>query len=112
LLETLRSLVIEVAREAVDSKSLEKVSPERLEKSLARLEEKVADMPQGPRWQKPMEKTVEEAATTEAPPTDRKGLLKLAKRLLAVLPQARDDLDARLGKVNNWEFCFDLTGVI
>ena len=106
LLETLRSLVIEVALEAVESKSLEKVSPERLEKSLARLEEKVADMPQGPRWQEPVEKAVEEAATTEAPPTDRKGLLKLARRLLAVLPQARGDLDARLGKVNNWEFCF------
>ncbi|NIN70273.1 MAG: hypothetical protein GTO63_37460, partial [Anaerolineae bacterium] len=107
LLETLRGLVIEVALEAVDSKSLEKVSPERLEKSLARLEQKVADMPRGPRWQEPMEKAVEKEATTEeAPPTDRKGLLKLAKRLPAVLPQARGDLDARRGKVNNWEFCF------
>jgi len=106
LLETLRGLVIEVALEAVDSKSLEKVSPEQLEKSLTRLEEKVASMPQGPRWQEPMEKAVEEAATTETPPTDRKGLLKLAKRLLAVLPQARGDLDARLGKVSDWEFCF------
>ena len=106
LLETLRRLVLEVALEAVDSKSLEKVSPERLGKSLARLEEKVAGMPQGPQWQEPMEEAVQEAATTEAPPTDRKGLLKLAKRLLAVLPQARGDLDARLGKVNNWEFCF------
>lgn len=106
LLETLRGLVIEVALEAVGSKSLEKVSPERLGKSMARLEEKVAGMPQGPRWQEPMEKAVEEAATTEAPPSDRKGLLKLARRLLAVLPQARGDLDARLGKVSNWEFCF------
>jgi len=107
LLETLRGLVIEVALEAVGSKSLEKVSPERLEKSLARLEEKVASMPQGPHWQEPVEKAVEEeAATTEAPPTDRKGLLKLARRLPAALPQARGDLDARLGKVSNWEFCF------
>ncbi len=106
LLETLRGLVLEVALEAVDSKSLEKVSPERLEKSLARLAEKVAGMPQGPRWQELVEKAMEEASTTEAPPTDRKGLLKLARRLLAVLPQARGDLDARLGKVSNWEFCF------
>jgi len=104
--ETLRSLVLEVALEAVDSKSLEKVSPERLGESLARLEEKVARMPQGPQWQEPMEEAVQEAATMEAPPTDRKGLLKLAQRLLAVLPQACGDLDARLGKVNNWEFCF------
>jgi len=106
LLETLRGLVIEVAQEAVDSKSLEKVSPERLGKSLARLQEKVAAMPQGPRWQEPVEKAVEETATTEAPPTDRKGLLKLAKRLPAVLPQSRGDLHARRGKINNWEFCF------
>ncbi len=106
LLETLRGLVIEVALEAVDSKSLKKVSPERLKKSLACLEEKVAGMSQGPRWQEPVEKAVEEATATEAPPTDRKGLLKLAKRLLAVLPQARGDLHARWGKVNNWEFCF------
>jgi transposase len=106
LLETLRGLVIEVALEAVDSKSLEKVSPEQLEKSLARLEEKVVSMTQGPRWQEPMEKAVEKVATTEAPPTDRKGLLKLAKRLSTALPQARGDLDARRGKVNNWEFCF------
>lgn len=105
-LETLRDLVLEVALEAVDSKSLKKVSSARLEKSLARLEEKVAGMPQGPRWQESVEEAVQAAATTEAPPTDRKGLLGLAKRLLTVLPQARGDLDARLGKVNNWEFCF------
>lgn len=106
LLETLRGLVIEVALEAVDSKSLEKVSPKQLEKSLARLEEKVAGMPQGPHWQESLEKAVEETAITEAPPTDRKGLLKLAQRLPTALPQARGDLDARQGKVNNWEFCF------
>jgi len=106
LLETWRSLVIEVALEAVDSKSLKSVSPERLEKSLARLEEKVAGMPQGPRWQEPMEQAVQEAIATETLPNDRKGLLKLARNLLAVLPQACGDLHARLGKANNWEFCF------
>ncbi|RLC56611.1 MAG: hypothetical protein DRI80_16045 [Chloroflexota bacterium] len=106
LLEALRSLVIEVALEAVDSKSLKSVSPKRLEKSLARLEQKVASMPQGPHWQEPVERAVKEAITTETPPNDRKGLLKLARRLLAVLPQACGDLHARLGKVNNWEFCF------
>jgi transposase len=105
-LETLRSLVIEVAMEAVDSKSLDKVSPERLEQSLARLEEKVSSMPQGPHWQEPVEQAVQEAAATESFPKDRKGLLKLARKLLAVLPQSRGDLDARLGKANNWEFCF------
>ncbi len=106
LLETLRSLVIEVAMEAVDSKSLKKVSPKRLEQSLARLEEKVAGMPQGPHWQEPVEQAVQEAAATEPSPKDRKGLLKLARKLLAVLPQSRGDLDGRLGKANNWEFCF------
>jgi transposase len=105
-LETLRSLIIEVAMEAVESKSLEKVSPKRLEQSLARLEEKGAGMPQGPHWQEPVEQAVQEAAATELPPKDRKGLLKLARKLLAVLPQSRGDLDARLGKANNWEFCF------
>jgi transposase len=105
-LETLRSLIIEVAMEAVESKSLEKVSPKRLEQSLARLEEKVAGMLQGPHWQEPVEQAVQEAAATGPPPKDRKGLLKLARKLLAVLPQSRGDLDARLGKANNWEFCF------
>ena len=105
-LETLRSLIIEVAMESVESKSLEKVSPKRLEQSLARLEEKVAGMPQGPHWQEPVEQAVQEAAATGPPPKDRKGLLKLARKLLAVLPQSRGDLDARLGKANNWEFCF------
>jgi transposase len=105
-LETLRSLVIEVVMEAVDSKSLEKVSPKRLEQSLARLEEKVAGMSQGPHWQEPVEQAVQEAVATEPSPKDRKGLLKLARKLLAVLPQSRGDLDARLGKANNWEFCF------
>ncbi|MDH4135429.1 MAG: transposase [Anaerolineae bacterium] len=104
--ETLRSLIIEVAMEAVESKSLEKVSPKRLEQSLARLEEKVAAMPQGPDWQEPVEQAVEKTAATEPPPKDRKGLLKLARKLLAILPQSRGDLDARLGKANNWEFCF------
>jgi hypothetical protein len=105
-LETLRSLVIEVAMEAIDSKNLDKVSPERLEQSLARLEEKVSGMPQGPHWQEPVEQVVQEAAATECSPKDRKGLLRLARKLLAVLPQSRGDLDARLGKANNWEFCF------
>lgn len=105
-LESLRSLIIEVAMEAVESKSLEKVSPKRLEQSLACLEEKVTAMPQGPHWQEPVEQAVQEAAATEPPPKDRKGLLKLARKLLAVLPQSRGDLDARLGKANNWEFCF------
>jgi transposase len=105
-LETLRSLVIEVAMEAVDSKSLEKVSPKRLEQSLGRLEQKVVGMPQGPHWQEPVAQAVQEAVATEPPPKDRKGLLKLARKLLAVLPQSRGDLDARLGKANNWEFCF------
>jgi transposase len=106
LVETLRSLVFEIAKEAVDSKSLEKVSPGRLEKSLARLEEKVAAMPQGPHWQEPVEQAIQETLAAEAAPKDRKGLLKLARQLLSVLPQARGDLHARLGKVNNWEFCF------
>jgi transposase len=106
LLETLRSLVIEVAMEAVDSKSLDKVSPERLEQSLTRLEEKVSGMPQGPHWQESVEQAVQEAAAAESSPKDRKGLLRLARKLLAVLPQSRGDLDARLGKANNWEFCF------
>jgi transposase len=105
-LEVLRSLIVEVAMEAVDSKSLDKVSPKRLEQSLARLEEKVAGMPQGPHWQEPVEQAIQEAAATDPPPRDRKGLLKLARKLLAVLPQSRGDLDARLGKANNWEFCF------
>jgi transposase len=105
-LETWRSLVIEVAMEAIDSKSLDQVSPERLAQSLARLEEKVSGMPRGPHWQEPVEQVVQEAAATESPPKDRKGLLRLARKLLAVLPQSRGDLDARLGKANNWEFCF------
>jgi transposase len=105
-LETLRSLVIEVAMEAVDSKSLDKVSAERLEQSLARLKEKVSGMPQGPDWQESVEQAVQEAAAAESSPKDRKGLLRLVRKLLAVLPQSRGDLDARLGKANNWEFCF------
>lgn len=106
LLETLRSLVVEVAMEAIDSKSLDKVSPKRLEQSLARLEEKVSGMPQGSHWQEPVEQAVEKATVTEPAPKNRKGLLKLARKLLAVLPQSRGDLNARLGKANNWEFCF------
>jgi len=105
-LETLRNLVIEMAMEAVDSKSLDKVSPKRLEQSLARLEEKTAGMSQGPHWQEPVEQAIQEVAAADPPPRDRKGLLRLARHLLALLPQSRGDLDARLGKANNWEFCF------
>ena len=106
LVETLRGLVIEVAMEAIDSKSLDQVSPKRLEQSLDRLEEKVSGMPQGPNWQEPVDRAVEKAAGAETAPKDRKGLLRLARKLLSVLPQSRGDLDARLGKANNWEFCF------
>ena len=79
-LETWRGLVIEVAMEAIGSKSLDKVSPERLAQSLARLEEKVSGMPQGPHRQEPVEQVVQEAVATESAPQDRKGLLRLARK--------------------------------
>ena len=113
LLTSLRQLVIEVALETVGSDSLKKVSPERVAKSLDRWEEKAAAMTQGPRWQEPMTQAVVEAATQEMPPTDRQGLLRVAKRLLDTLPRARGDLDARVGKANNWQvFCGYLAGYV
>ncbi len=113
LLVSLRQLVIEVALEAVGSDSLNKVSPEQMARSLVRWEEKAKAMAQGPRWQEPMTQAVVEAAAEERPPTDRQGLLQVAKRLLAALPRAQGDLDARVGKTSNcWVFCGYLAGYV
>ena len=113
LLISLRQLVLEVALEAVGSDSLKKVSPEQVAKSLARWEEKAEAMAQGPHWQEPMTQVVVETAAEETLPTERQGLLRVARRLLAALPRARGDLDARVGKANNWEvFCGYLAGYV
>ena len=113
LLVSLRQLVLEVALEAVGSDSLKKVSPEQVAKSLAHWEEKAEAMAQGPRWQEPMIQAVVEAAAEETLPIERQGLLRVARRLLAALPRARGDLDARVGKANNWQvFCGYLAGYV
>ena len=113
LLVSLRQLVLEVALEAVGSDSLKKVSPAQVAKSLERWGEKAEAMAQGPRWQEPMTQAVVEAAAEEKPPTDRQGLMRIAKRLLAALPRARGDLDAQVGKTSNWfVFCGYLAGYI
>jgi transposase len=113
LLVSLRQLVIEVALEAVGSDSLKKVSPEQIAKSLARWEEKAETMAQGPHWQEPMTQAVIEVAAEETPPADRQGLLRLARRLLAALPHAKGDLEARVGRISNrLAFCGYLAGYI
>ena len=113
LLASLRQLVIEVALEALGSESLKKVSPEQIGRSLDRWEEKAKAMAQGPSWQEPMTQVVVEVAAEETPSTDRQGLLQVAKRLLAALPRARGDLDARVGKTSNWlVFCGYLAGYV
>lgn len=113
LLANLRQLVVEVAVEAVGSDSLKKVSPEQVAKSLARWEEKAEAMAQGPHWQEPMTQAVVEATAEETPPTNGPELLRIARRLLAALPRARGDLDARVGKANNWSvFCGYLAGYV
>jgi transposase len=113
LVASLRQLVVEVALEAVGSDSLKKVSPEQIAKSLGRWEEKAEAMAQGPHWQEPVTQAVAAAAAEETPPTDRQGLLLLAQRLLDTLPRARGDLDAQVGKANNWlVFCGYLAGYV
>lgn len=113
LVVSLRQLVVEVALEAVGSDSLHKVSPEQIARSLARWEEQAEAMPQGPHWQAPLTQAVVEATAEETPPTDRQGLLRIARCLLAALPRARGDLDARVGKANNWlVFCGYLAGYV
>ena len=113
LVDSLRQLVVEVALEAVGSDSLQKVSPEQIAKSLARWEAQAEAMPEGPLWQEPVAQAVAVAAAEETPPTDRQGLLRLAQRLLAALPHARGDLDARVGRVNRWQtFCGYLAGYV
>lgn len=107
-----RHRVLEVALEAVGSDSLTEVSPERLARSLDRWTEQATSQPQGPRWQESLTQAVG-AAAAETPPTDRRGLRRLARRLLAALPRAHGDLDARVGKVSNWEvFCGYLAGYV
>jgi len=113
LLANLRQLVVEVALEAVGSDSLKEVRPDQIAQSLDRWEEKTKAMAQGPHWQEPVTQAVAAAAAEETPPTDRQGLLQLAQRLLAALPRARGDLDAQVGKANNWlVFCGYLAGYV
>ena len=113
LLANLRQLVVEVALEAVGSSSLKDVSPERLAKSLARWEAQAEAMPQGPHWQAPVSEAVDKAVAEEKPPTDRAGLVRVAHRLLAALPHARGDQDARLGKAGPGQtFCGYLAGYV
>jgi transposase len=113
LVVSLRQPVSEVALEAVGSDSLQKVSPEQIAKSLDRWEKKAAAMAQGPHWQEPLTEAVTEVVAQETPPRDRQGLLRLARRLLAALPHARGDLEARLGRTSNWQvFCGYLAGYV
>lgn len=98
---SLRPLILEVALEAVGSDSLKKVSSEQVAKSLARWEEKAEAIAQGPHWQEPMTQAMVKATAEETLPTERQGLLRVARRLLAALPRARGDLDARVGKANS-----------
>jgi len=113
LVVSLRQLVSEVALEAVGSDSLQKVRSEQMTKSLARWLEKAEAMPREPQWQEPLTEAVTAVVAQETPPRDRQGLLRLARRLLAALPHARGDLDARLGRTSNWQvFCGYLAGYV
>jgi transposase len=124
LAEAVAQVVAEVAVETVGSEEMKK-NPEMANKVLKSRErwlERLAGAKAPALWQKGVEQAVqtylEEAAAESAPlpaqPAARKARLKkVAKGLKGLLPNARGDLDARLGRVQELVFgCGYLLGFL
>ncbi len=114
--EALRRLAAEVALETLPHKALEEVKPERVVESVAQWSQKAQEAE--PTWKTTSEAIVEAMveASEEAPPLQealaqppagvRAWLMQMAKSVMAQLPHARGDQDARVGRTTSYTwFC-------
>jgi len=119
--EALRQLAVEVALECLPHKGLKAVRPERVVASVARWEQQ-AEGSQA-LWQASSEEIVqalraaEPALKVQAVLTQsqkwRDGLKRVAKQVIARMPHARGDGDARVGRTTNYTwFCGYLLGFV
>jgi len=119
--QALRELAVEVALESLPHKGLKDVKPARVVESVAQWEQQAAG--REALWQASSEEIVqalraEESALNgqavlEQSQKWRDGLKRVAKQVLARMPHARGDADARVGRTTNYTwFCGYLLGFV
>jgi hypothetical protein len=113
--DVLRELAAEVALEVLPHQALERVQAERVVESVEQWEAQTNR--QETPWQKEVEEAVEAVRASDRRRLSAEGtrptLVRVAKKLLALLPHTRGDLDARVGRTTNYTwFCGYLLGFI
>jgi transposase len=119
--EALRELAVEVALECLPHKSLKEVKPERIVESVTQWQQ--AAEGSEPLWQATSEEIVEVLRVTETPlnlpavaEQDKPlcaWLKRVANQIIARLPHARGDAEARVGRTTNYTwFCGYLLGFV